>query len=175
MEDNDRRITNIELAITELTTLNRSQEEAASRQANSIEKILGHLQDMAVLRTMVNNNKVDIDKIGIKVDKMHHDMETKEDRMQMSVNQNKEEAESKGSSRLIKGMVISAAVSTFLFGYLYIDLHRAEAQVQIALSSHAQVEESCRERILQLETTVDVYKHKHNGTNINYPYKPEKR
>lgn len=168
MEETARRINNIEIAITELTTLNKSQEATASRQANSIEKILGHLQDMAVLRAMVNNAKEDIDKLGAKVDHIHTEISIKEDAMQKQINENKEELSSSGSNRLIKGVVIAAAISTFLFGYLYLDFHRAERVISLYLKEVTAEIKANHGKLISIEKTMDVYKHKHNETTFNH-------
>jgi len=123
-EVTEKRLSNIELAIKELTILNKNQEANANRQADAIDKILEHLQGMAVLEHVVEGNSDDIDKLGIKVNDIYDKIELSNKEIQHEIVTNKEDNKTRGNEHLVKSIMYSAIITTFLFGYLYLDFHR---------------------------------------------------
>lgn len=162
MDISEKRFSDIELAIKELTILNKNQEMNANRQADAIDKILEHLQGMAVLEHVVDGNIEDITKIGLKIEDIYTKMASKEGAMQKEVTNNREELKALGSERLIKSVTYSAIISAFLFGYLYLDFHQATVDLK-DFNGDLRTNSA---KIFHLEEVIKDYKNKHDKNDI---------
>jgi len=130
----EKRLSDIEIAITELTILNKHQAEAAKKQSEHIDHILEYLRDVAVLKDNVSNINTKVDQLNTKVNDLFKQVIAKEEKMQREINANKNELNTMGANRFLKSLLIAGGMIGFMFGYLYIDFHTREAKVDKQLA-----------------------------------------
>ena len=130
----EKRLSDIEIAITELTILNKHQAEAAQKQSEHIDHILEYLRDVAVLKDNVNTIDSKVDQLSTKVNHLFEQIEMKEEKMQREINNNKDELNTMGANRFLRSLLIAGGMVGFMFGYLYIDLHTREIKVDEQLT-----------------------------------------
>jgi GTPase involved in cell partitioning and DNA repair len=157
----EKRLSNIELAIKELTILNKNQEANANRQADAIDKILEHLQGMAVLEHVVEGNSEDIDKIKAKVDDIQTEISHTNKELQKEIADNKEDNKSRDNEHLVRSIIYSSLITTFLFGYLYLDFHRNSDNELRSVSKIADELKNNSRNLYHLQETVKECKEDH--------------
>ncbi len=170
-KEHEKRFSDIEVAITELTMLNKNQEATAIKQATSIDKILEHLQNMAVLEHVVENNIKDITKMDDKINDIYSKISIKESQMQKQIDKNRTELSVLGGNRLIRGVLIATAISTFLFGYLYLDLHRAERNITRVIQDFSKDVKDNAKSVYKMEQSVTHIEKDHDTNKAKFESK----